>query len=215
MPPSSQEDNNQSGFFNRFFSNNPQNINDEIRKTLNENPPLPSLCSSGRSMQDEFEDVFKAFGFGGGAFEEAATTMRAMEREFETSPLHASPFATALQRSSYQIHQDNQQVQIEVDAPGMSKDDLKVEIVDMPACVVQWSGQQGIKSSTPSNQQSQQNYHHQFSTFSHRLRLGSSVDCQKLSANLNQGVLKMSAPIKDEKHQEPSIKSISITEHNE
>lgn len=99
---------------------------------------------------------------------------------------------------------------MQVDAPGIAKEDLTVEVVNMPACVVQWSGQRG------GNDDDNATYHrHQFATFSHRLRLGSSVDCKKLSANLSRGVLSMSAPIKKKEDQVPEIRSIPITERKE
>jgi hypothetical protein len=94
--PASQE----GGFWDRFFHNSPQKLQEEIHRKLNANPPRKH-----RTIQDEMEDMLKAFGFG-----DLETTTKSIEREFETSPLKVSPFATAFQRSSYQIHQSDKQV---------------------------------------------------------------------------------------------------------
>jgi HSP20 family molecular chaperone IbpA len=246
--PSSQEGDQAGGFWDRFFHNSPQKLQEEIHRKLNANPPRPH-----RTIQDEMEDMLKAFGLG-----DLETTTTTIEREFETSPLQVSPFATAFQRSSYQIHQDDKQVrtnvlsillclptfgriylylyefflpsiqsivlcvpihsfiqvQVQVDAPGVSKEDLKVEVVNMPACVVQWSGHCGNQRTATKDDGTNATYH-QFATFSHRLRLGSSVDCEKLSANLSRGVLRMTAPIKKEHGQVPEIRAVPISDRED
>jgi hypothetical protein len=103
MPNNEQEEG--SGFFDRFFTNNPQTLHEEIHRKLNSTPPPTTNNVSNRSINKEMDDMLKAFGFPAdfiaGDIEQT--------REMEVS----HPFASSFQRSSYQIHQDNKQVWIQ------------------------------------------------------------------------------------------------------
>lgn len=187
-----------SSFLNRLFTHNPQTIRDEIRATLNADAS-PTGFASKSSLQENVVSVFQSLGFG--AASTTSTTSPSStwkqpvipEREFETKPAMHKRYAAPHQRSSYQIHQGNEQIQVDVNASGLSKDDIQVEVLNMSTCMVQWSTTSSKK-------------------YSHRLRLGSSVDCQRLSAKLNQhGVLQMTAPLKTDPDVDAPIKQIPIT----
>ena len=99
--------------------------------------------------------------------------------------------------SNYQIHRSDHQVEIDVDLPGVSSQDVKVDVLNTPACVVQWAGERkrsfsSSSSSPPSS-----------ALFTNRLRLGTSVDCEQLKANLSRGVLRLTAPLKEPQPQTP------------
>jgi HSP20 family molecular chaperone IbpA len=112
------------------------------------------------------------------------------------------------------MHQDDQHgVQVTVDVPGVvSSDDLKVQVLQTQTpnlnCVVQWSGQRPT------------NHPNVSSSFSERVRLDPSVDCDHLAANLSRGVLRLSAPIILKGKEQPTVekeeaRSIPITEHED
>jgi HSP20 family molecular chaperone IbpA len=96
--------------------------------------------------------------------------------------------------------------------PGVAVKDLKVEVLNTPTCVVQWSGGRGNKEQRQCDERS---YHHHVAVLSHRVRLGNSVDCEKLSANLSRGILRMTAPIKKHQDEPPQTRSIPITERDD
>ena len=204
MPPQPGEnaggEDEKNGFFDRFFGPN-ESLEEQIHRQFPSEPP--------KTLHEEMEQMFKAFpGFGSSSLSRGGDSSNAM---YSSSPLSSS---------SYQIHQDQNQVVIDVDVPGVAVDNMQVQVIDTPACVVQWSAQRGNhqKHTSTGNykQQQQQHYHRYSSTSSHRLRLGNSVDCENLSANLSRGVLRLKAPIKREEEQQgPEIRNIPITEETE
>jgi hypothetical protein len=72
--------------------------------------------------------------------------------------VHHHPFAT-IGGSSYQIHEDGDQVSVEVEMPGVAAKDLKVEVwqPNPNSCVVQWSGQKSVGRGPPGHKESQHN----------------------------------------------------------
>ena len=124
------------------------------------------------------------------------------------------------QSSSYQIHQDGKEVTIDVDLPGVSAKELKVEVLqNIQSCVVSWSGQRKQRNSHSTDQQQYGRHPHQtssssFSSFNNRLRLGPQVDCDKLTANLSHGILTMKAPVK-ELQETATVRNVEVTEHDQ
>ena len=198
MPPQPEEnaggEDEKNGFFDRFFGPN-ESLEEQIHKQFPSEPP--------KTLHEEMEQMFKAFpGFGSSSLSRGGDSSN-------TAMYSSSPLSS----SSYQIHQDQNQVVIDVDVPGVAVNNMQVQVIDTPACVVQWSAQRGNQQQ---QQQQQQRYHRYSSTSSHRLRLGNSVDCENLSANLSRGVLRLKAPIKREEEQQgPEIRNIPITEETE
>lgn len=92
MPSNEQQPG--QGFFDRFFSNNPESLQEEIHQKLNSSPPP-------RTVHEEMDDMLKAFGFPAG--------FRAGELR-QSGENEGHPFVSAFQNSSYRIHQDNNQV---------------------------------------------------------------------------------------------------------
>ena len=74
--------------------------------------------------------------------------------------------------SRYDVHRDENQVQVDVDVPGVASKDLKVEVLHNAMCVIQWSGSRRRAERNNNSNNKQQSEH----TFANRLRLGSSVD---------------------------------------
>jgi HSP20 family molecular chaperone IbpA len=111
-------------------------------------------------------------------------------------------------RSSYEIHGDENQMYVDIDVPGVAAKDLKVEVFDTPACVVQWSGSRKLRHKEGGKDEKTST-----TTFANRLRLGPSVDCEKLAANLSHGVLRVTAPMK-ERHESLGVRTIPVTEQD-
>mmetsp|Transcript_30090 Transcript_30090/g.72230 ORF Transcript_30090/g.72230 Transcript_30090/m.72230 type:complete len:211 (+) Transcript_30090:79-711(+) len=196
----SSESEGSSSFFGRFFENNPHKLEEEIHDQLNAEEQQPRS-----TMDDELNSLFQAFaGFG------AQDPME--ERDSFPFPAAAfqNGFQHGFQRASYHIHQDNQNVHVEFDVPGAKKEDMKVEVVDIPSCVIEFGQSVNRRPTTMEGNA----HYRQFSSssFSQRLRLGPSVDCEKMSANLSRGVLRLSAPKKDEKDVKPERLLIPINE---
>jgi HSP20 family molecular chaperone IbpA len=119
------------------------------------------------------------------------------------------------QSTSYQIHQDGKEVTIEVDLPGVSAKELKVEVLqNIQSCVVQWSGQRKRRNEHNDARASgyQTSSSMSSSSFNNRLRLGPQVECDNLTANLSNGILTMKAPMK-EVQETANVRSVPVTEH--
>lgn len=190
---------NGSSFFARLFDNNPHKLEEEIHNRLNEEEKRPR-----RTIDDELNSLFQAFtGFG------AQDPM--MEPDSFPFPGGAfqKSFQHGFQRASYHIHQDKQNVHVEFDVPGARKEDMSVEVVDIPSCVIEFGQSVNRRPTIEGDAQ-----HRQFSSssFSQRLRLGPSVDCEKISANLSRGVLRLTVPKKEEKDVRPDRLSVPINE---
>jgi HSP20 family molecular chaperone IbpA len=127
--------------------------------------------------------------------------------------VHHHPFAT-IGGSSYQIHEDGDQVSVEVEMPGVAAKDLKVEVwqPNPNSCVVQWSGQKSVGRGPPGHKESQQQQQQQPVQFSNRLRFGPQVDCDQVAANLSRGILWLTAPVKAKTEDTPQTRSIPIQE---
>jgi HSP20 family molecular chaperone IbpA len=113
-------------------------------------------------------------------------------------------------RSSYEVHRDENQVQVDVDVPGVASKDLKVEVLNTPACVVQWSGSRKLLRTNNKGEEEAA----ATTTFANRLRLGSSVECEKLAANMSHGVLRLTAPLK-ERGESLGPRTIPVTERDD
>lgn len=102
----------------------------------------------------------------------------------------------------YDIHESDESYQISVDVPGVKINDLKVEVEGDDRTMLKISGgrkttnkETGIETVT---------------RFEKRFMIGDNVDMDKLTANLEDGVLVLTAP-KIEKKQVP-VRTIEITE---
>ena len=106
------------------------------------------------------------------------------------------------QNSGYQVHKDDHEIQVDIDLPGVAAKDVKVEVWNHrqhppSSCVVQWSGERAVRQRRGGGDNS-----NDIATssskmrFANRIRLGPSVDCDQLAANLSRGVLKLTAPLK-------------------
>ena len=106
----------------------------------------------------------------------------------------------ALSRVSprYEITEDDQQLVISLDVPGVSPDDISVTLED-DGKVLAISGQRERKSSTSTST----------SRFSQSFALDPTIDVDKISANLQNGVLIVTAS-KDLQRIEQNIRKIPV-----
>ncbi len=116
------------------------------------------------------------------------------------------------QQQGVHVYQDEHEIQVDVDMPGVGAKDIHVQVCNQqPAsgnnCVVQWSAERTLRrrpgdypNVTPST-----------TRFMNRIRLGPSVDCDQLAANLSRGVLRLTAPLKEENEAVNGPRSIPIT----
>ncbi|CAJ1966774.1 unnamed protein product [Cylindrotheca closterium] len=192
-----------SSFFGRLFDHDPQKLEEEIHDQLNAEEIQPR-----RTIDDEMDNLFQAFAGFGSQRQDPMT-------EHDSFPFPAAAFQNAFhggfQRASYRMHQDNQNVYVEFDVPGTKKEEMNLEVVDIPSCVIEF-GQSANRRPTMEGDARFRQF--SSSSFSQRLRLGPSVDCEKMSANLSRGVLRLSAPIKEEKDRKPVRLSIPIDEQS-
>ncbi|KAL3945284.1 MAG: hypothetical protein SGBAC_000632 [Bacillariaceae sp.] len=189
----------ESSFFGRLFEHNPHILEEEIHDRLNAEEERPK-----RTIDDELQGLFEAFtGFGP---QDPMTERDSFP--FPAAAFHDA-FQNGFQRASYQIHQDNQNVHVDFAVPGVTKEEMNVEVVDLPSCVIEFGQSASRRPTVEGDAQFRQ---FSSSSFSQRLRLGPSVDCERMSANLSRGVLRLSAPIKEEKDRKPERLSIPINE---
>jgi HSP20 family molecular chaperone IbpA len=101
-------------------------------------------------------------------------------------------------RHPYQIHEDDKMYTVSVDVPGVRAEDLSIKIEDNN--VLHLSGERKI----------QDGKNHSERKFDYRMTLGDDVQLEKISANLADGVLKLTAPKIVVK--KPEARTIQITE---
>eukprot|EP00547_Thalassionema_nitzschioides_P005057 CAMPEP_0194209494 /NCGR_PEP_ID=MMETSP0156-20130528/7603_1 /TAXON_ID=33649 /ORGANISM="Thalassionema nitzschioides, Strain L26-B" /LENGTH=234 /DNA_ID=CAMNT_0038936681 /DNA_START=245 /DNA_END=949 /DNA_ORIENTATION=- len=105
-----------------------------------------------------------------------------------------------IMKPAYQMFDNGEQFQISLDVPGVKASDIQVKLEE-DGKVLSLSGSRKVvrEGGTYS------------SSFSRRFTLDPSLDTDHLTANLQNGVLTVSAP-KDLKKTEETIKSIPVTE---
>ncbi len=91
------------------------------------------------------------------------------------------------------IVESKEAFEIHVAAPGLKKDDFKIELHDSYLTI---SGER--KLSTEKNEKNFHSIETQYGAFSRSFNLPENVDATKISANYNNGILELTVP-KDEK----------------
>ena len=226
-PPTEKNDESKkkegsSSIFDRLMGglfDNPVDLQGEIHQKLNEHEERQ------RRQQEAFVHPAAAAGFGnldeifsqalqggGGMMPPSfGDTLSSGDNGSKTSSWSRS-FS-----SSYRMRQDGNGVQIDVDVPGKTIQDLQVQVVeDLSRCSVEWkteSASQKNKDEVGSASRHLQEFH----TQPQRMNLGQAVDCGKLSATLSKGVLQMKAPLKkaSEGQAAGSGRSVPVTERDD
>lgn len=103
----------------------------------------------------------------------------------------------------YEITNDNEKFQVAVDVPGVKMEDIHVTL----------EGDNSLLSVSGVREASGDTYSFT-SKFSQSFSLDPSIDSEKFSANLKDGVLIVSAP-KDMKRLEQNIRKIPVMEHKD
>jgi len=116
-------------------------------------------------------------------------------RSFVTQP----PEGFWLPRHPYHVHEDDKTYMVSVDVPGVKAEDINLKIEDDK--VLHLSGGRKIQKENGSFSESK---------FDYRMTLSDNVDVNKISANLQDGVLKLTAPKMEVK--KPEARVINITE---
>ena len=185
----------------------------------------PSERPSSRADQEDFldrwfesvmrqnEDAFHRGMFGGNF---------GHNHPYDNDGRHQHSSFSASYSSSYQMHEDDKQIQIAVDVPGMSREDLDVKVTSQAGpyspCVVELgaatSGEKGVVAhGEGKSDESQRGPPRRL--LGQRFRLGKNVDCDHLAANLSKGVLLLTAPkFQPEPEPESATRSIPITERD-
>ena len=106
-----------------------------------------------------------------------------------------------LRRSSpgYEIHEDDQKYSIAIDVPGVKSEDMSIKLEEN-GTVLQLSGGRKVKRGNDVSE----------TKFVKRFTIGDNVDTEKITANLSDGVLEVTAPKKVPTKREPQV--IKITE---
>lgn len=100
----------------------------------------------------------------------------------------------------YQIFEDDDKFQVQIDVPGVKAEDLNVDVEDDGKVLTLSGSRERTKDGSTYS-----------SKFSQRFSLDPTVDAEAFSANLENGVLIVTAP-KDIKKIEDAVKKIPITE---
>lgn len=102
----------------------------------------------------------------------------------------------------YEIHEADGNYQIAVDVPGVKKDDITVNVEEDGRVLRVTGGRKVVREGKTSE-----------TKFEKRFTIGNNVDIEKISANLSDGVLTLTAPKKEE--EKPKTRTIMITEGND
>jgi HSP20 family molecular chaperone IbpA len=100
-------------------------------------------------------------------------------------------------RHPYQVHEDDKEYTVSVDVPGVKAEDMNIKVEEN---VLHLSGGRKIKKEGGYSE----------SKFDYRMTLGDDVQVDKITANLQDGVLKLTAPKMEVK--KPAARVISITD---
>ncbi|KAG7354751.1 heat shock protein Hsp20 [Nitzschia inconspicua] len=101
-------------------------------------------------------------------------------------------------RHPYQVHEDDKTYTVSVDVPGVRAEDMNIKIEDNN--VLHLSGGRKIQDGKNFSERK----------FDYRMTLGDDVQVDKISANLADGVLKLTAPKMEKK--KPEARTIKITD---
>lgn len=110
---------------------------------------------------------------------------------------------SVLTRSSpgYEIHEDDSKYSIAIDVPGVKAEDMDMKLEDNGR-VLHLSGSRTVKAKNDGGISK--------TSFVKRFTIGDNVDTEKISANLENGVLEVTAPKKTPTKKEPHV--IKITQ---
>ena len=118
--------------------------------------------------------------------------------------LASSPF-----QSPYDIHQEGDELHIDIDLPGVAAQDIQVQVLNPTNCVIEWTADrpqrrpQRTMAPRIGGQYKHSSNLQEPTTFrlGDRFQLGRGVNCEQLAANLSRGILTLTAPIKEsQKH---------------
>mgnify|MGYP003572762024 FL=1 len=99
----------------------------------------------------------------------------------------------------WEIHEDDKNYSVSIDVPGVKKDQMQIELEDNGR-TLHLSGGRKLKTKNSISE----------TKFSRRFTIGENVDLAKMSANLEDGVLTVTAPKKLPENAAPQ--TIQITE---
>lgn len=145
----------------------------------------------GRPLFTGFDDFFEPHPW----VRDPLEIVRAMEEEM----IHRDPFFV---RSSpgYQIHSTETSWDLVIDVPGVESSDLELSL-EQNGRLLHLSG---------SRKMVKENQATESITFDKRFTIGDDIETSQISANLNAGVLKVTAPKKEKREVQPV--NIPITE---
>ncbi len=131
-------------------------------------------------FDDDFFSGSPVFGFG----------IPALTAFKNDNLLHSSP--------RYEVSENSKQFRLAVDVPGVKADDIKVDL-EHNGRVLHMKGHRKVEK-----ENSFEEY-----KFEKRFTLGNDIDADKLTANLSDGVLVLTAPKKEK--EEPKATTVPIT----
>ena len=104
----------------------------------------------------------------------------------------------------YEIHEDDKAYTVSVDVPGIRAEDMKIKVEDNK--MLHLSGSRKTIQKNKNGQEGSASER----KFDYRLSMGDNVDLEKLTANLDNGVLYLTAP-KKEIPKKKEARTIKIT----
>jgi HSP20 family protein len=129
-----------------------------------------------RRFSEEMDRLFEDFGFGRG------WQLSALERSYD-------PFSSAVWSPQVEVFTRDKQLVVRTDLPGMTKDDIKVDITD-DALVIR--GER--KSEREEDEEGYYRSERSYGSFYRQIPLPQGIDAKDATADFRNGVLEISMP---------------------
>lgn len=139
-----------------------------------------------RRFSEEMDRLFDDFGFGGGLMSQG------FDGGFEKSGFDWSPQTEVFRRGS--------QLVVQADLPGMSKDDINVDIEDDQIII---RGER--RSERESDEEGSYYTERSYGSFYRSIPLPKNVDAEQAKANFRDGVLEVTLPLPEQKSRGRSL----------
>lgn len=184
-PPSRQAGANQPLHMSESGENQSQGMNragqSQQQQGLSRREEFAPLSpfSFMRRFSEEMDRLFEDFGFGGGFL----------------APGYGSNFQEiSMWSPETEVFQRGNELVVRADLPGMTKDDIQVELEDDQIII------QGERRDE--REQSEEGYYHterSYGSFYRSIPLPEGIDADKANANFNNGVLEITMPMPEQK----------------
>jgi HSP20 family protein len=146
----------------------------------------PSPFTMMRRLAEDMDRVFENFGFGRSGF--GMFTSDLMQSALGSSPMQQ------MWSPQLEVLEQNGQLLVRADLPGLNKDDVQVEIMDN-TLMLRGERKQEHEEKRQGMYRSERSY----GSFSRSIPLPEGVDTEGVQANFKDGVLEITLPVSEQK----------------